>query len=66
MVKYLSEAFKFVNNNLIDSLRLSTRPDCINGDTVEILKNYKVEPVEIGAQTFNDRLLKILNRGHTV
>jgi histone acetyltransferase (RNA polymerase elongator complex component) len=66
MVKYLSEAFKFVNNNLIDSLRLSTRPDCINGDTVEILKNYKVETVEIGAQTFNDRLLKILNRGHTV
>ncbi len=66
MVKYLSEAFKFIENKQVDSLRLSTRPDCISYEIVNLLKEYRVETVELGAQSFNNKILKILNRGHSL
>jgi histone acetyltransferase (RNA polymerase elongator complex component) len=75
MDKYINIVKPFLKNSIeeteqkykvIDSLRLSTRPDCINEDILKFLKGNHVETIEIGAQCLDNKLLKILNRGHTV
>ncbi len=49
----------------IDSLRLSTRPDAIDGEVLARLRRYGVETVELGAQSMSDRVLELSGRGHT-
>lgn len=46
-------------------IRCSTRPDCIDEETLEILKKYGMTSVELGAQSMNDEVLKLNDRGHT-
>ena len=45
-------------------IRLSTRPDCISCEILDILKSYNVTSIELGAQSMNDDVLKANNRGH--
>ncbi len=45
-------------------IRISTRPDCINKDILEILKLYGVTSIELGAQSMDDAVLNANNRGH--
>jgi histone acetyltransferase (RNA polymerase elongator complex component) len=66
MEQYLKKGFVFIKNGTIDSLRLSTRPDCIDLETLNLLKKYGVESIELGVQTLDNNLLNILNRGHSV
>lgn len=61
----LSVAYSFISDGIIDSIRLSTRPDYIDHEALELLKRFGVETVEIGVQSFSDRVLKLANRGHT-
>ena len=63
--KLLGAALPFLNSGKISSIRLSTRPDAINGETVERLSRYGVETVELGAQSMCPEVLKLSNRGHT-
>ena len=49
----------------MDSIRISTRPDYIDKQTLKRLKKYKVETIELGVQSANDYILKKSNRGHT-
>lgn len=49
----------------IDSLRLSTRPDAIDGTVLDRLRDYGVETIELGAQSLDDRVLLLSGRGHT-
>lgn len=46
-------------------IRLSTRPDCINSEVLERLKNYGVEIIELGAQSMDGEVLECAGRGHT-
>ena len=41
------------------------RPDCIERETLELLKKYGVTRICINPQTFNDKTLKIIGRNHT-
>lgn len=47
------------------SIRLSTRPDCIDESVIARLKRYHVETVELGAQSMDDEVLRRARRGHT-
>lgn len=51
-------------------LVVSTRPDCLDGDIVALLKSYRSETfdvwIELGLQTASDGTLVRINRGHTV
>jgi histone acetyltransferase (RNA polymerase elongator complex component) len=61
----LNVSAKFVKNKKIDAIRFSTRPDTIDHDRIEIIKNYPVSTVEIGAQSMDDRVLATAKRGHS-
>ena len=52
----------------IVGLSIGTRPDCINEDIVKLLKSYTDKYyvcVELGLQTVNDEIGRIINRGYT-
>ena len=66
MISLLETAFEFIENKSIDGIRISTRPDKIDEEIIEILKKYGVSAVELGAQSMDDEVLTLNRRGHTV
>lgn len=48
-IRLLEYAGRFIRKSLIHSVRISTRPDHIDGEGLSILKAYRVRTVEIGA-----------------
>ena len=61
----LKVAYEYIKEGKVDSIRISTRPDCIDKETLKRLKKYKVKTIELGVQSANDYILKKSNRGHT-
>ena len=49
----------------IDTIRLSTRPDAIDGAVLDRLRRYGVDTVELGAQSMDDTVLRLAGRGHS-
>ena len=64
--EYLALAEEYIKKGLVKSVRLSTRPDCIDDDTVLRLISFGVKNIELGAQSMDDNVLKRVNRGHSV
>lgn len=62
--QYLKEAFKFIQNGLVSGIRVSTRPDYITPEKIELLKKYGVTTIELGAQSTNNEVLNKSGRGH--
>jgi len=62
--KLLSWANSYIQAGLVNSIRISTRPDYITGDKLTLLKENGVTTVEIGAQSFVDEVLIFSQRGH--
>jgi histone acetyltransferase (RNA polymerase elongator complex component) len=62
--QYLLAASYWVNDGKIDGIRLSTRPDNIDDEAISLLKQYPVSCVELGAQSLDDTVLKLSERGH--
>ena len=46
-------------------IRVSTRPDCIDSDVLALLRSYRVDSIELGAQSMSDDVLEANDRGHT-
>ena len=61
----LQLAYEYIKQGKVESIRISTRPDCINKEILKRLKKYKVKTIELGVQSANDYILKRSNRGHT-
>jgi len=61
----LEAAQHFLALNAFNSIRVSTRPDCVDELTIERLKKYGVATIELGAQSMCDDVLLAANRGHT-
>ncbi|MGL5243624.1 MAG: elongator complex protein 3, partial [Sarcina sp.] len=61
----LAVAKEYKNKKTIDYIRLSTRPDYINKDILDHLKNYDVDIIELGVQSLDDSVLKNSGRGHS-
>jgi len=62
---YLKTAYKYVESGAVDGLRISTRPDSIDGETIKLLKKYGVGAVELGVQSMVNKVLKLSGRGHS-
>jgi len=65
MISLLEAASSFVRIGLVKGIRISTRPDAIDDEILMLLKEYNVTAIELGAQSFNNYVLKMNNRGHT-
>lgn len=63
--KYLKLAAPFVENGDINGIRISTRPDYIDDEILDVLKKYHVKTIEIGAQSMDEDILRHSGRGHT-
>lgn len=55
----------YILNKKIQGIRLSTRPDYISGEILDLLARNNVSTIELGAQSLNDEVLKASFRGHT-
>jgi len=64
-LELLSEIQPYIERNEIDTIRLSTRPDCIDSAVCGLLREYNVGVVELGAQSMNDAVLQSASRGHS-
>ena len=64
MEALLSVANEYINKGVAQSIRISTRPDCINEEILEILKKYRVTHIELGVQSTDERVLSACKRGH--
>ena len=56
---------RLLDEGRIDGARVSTRPDYINPEIADELKNAGVSTVELGVQSMSDRVLSACRRGHT-
>jgi len=61
----LEAAQQFLDFHPDNQIRISTRPDCIDEETVARLKSYGVATIELGAQSMCDDVLTKCRRGHT-
>ncbi len=66
MLELLETAFAFVKNGTVSGIRISTRPDAIDREILSVLKTQGVTAIELGAQSLDDRVLRLNNRGHKV
>jgi histone acetyltransferase (RNA polymerase elongator complex component) len=61
----LEEAEKFVEQGKVDGIRFSTRPETVTPESLAALAPYSVQTIEVGAQSMDDEILSISQRGHT-
>lgn len=62
--KMLAIASNYVRCGQVSSVRVSTRPDCIDALTVDRLKKHYVTTVELGVQSLDEEVLRLTKRGH--
>ena len=62
--KYLQIAQPYIASGKIQGIRLSTRPDYISKNILEMLIKYSVHHIELGAQSCDDIVLRMSGRGH--
>ena len=55
---------KLLQEGIIGSVRLSTRPDYIDEERLALLKKHNVSTVELGVQSLDDSVLELAGRGH--
>ena len=65
MLSLLKAAYDYVKDGRVNGIRISTRPDCIDEEVLDILKKYGVTSIELGAQSMDDEVLRANFRGHT-
>ena len=61
----LEAARPYLADGTIGAIRLSTRPDAVDAETLAMLREHGVATVELGAQSMFDEVLAASGRGHT-
>jgi len=64
-LNFLKIAKNYLRDGKVNSIRLSTRPDYINEEILGYLKEYNVDTIELGAQSFDKDVLDLSSRGHS-
>ena len=64
-MSYFDAVLPFIDDGRIKSIRLSTRPDFISREILDLLSKYPVKTIELGAQSMDDEVLTKSGRGHT-
>ena len=61
----LAPTYEMLQQDIIDGIRCSTRPDAVGDEAISLLQSYGVKTVELGVQSMNDGILVDAKRGHT-
>lgn len=61
---YLDVPAPFIKAGRISGIRISTRTDAIDKESVVFLKDHKVTTVELGVEILDDKILSLIKRGH--
>lgn len=64
-IELLEAAQEYIKNKKVNSIRISTRPDCIDKEILKRMKKYHVKTIELGVQSTNNYILTRCKRGHT-
>lgn len=64
-MQLLSAVQPYIKSGKVDTIRLSTRPDCIDYEVCTRLRDNNVGVVEVGAQSMSDEVLRRSFRGHS-
>ena len=65
MRELLEAVSPYRRRGLFSSIRISTRPDSIDEKRLDLLKSLGVTTVELGAQSMDDKVLRLSRRGHS-
>jgi len=65
MLELLDAGYEYVKNGTVSGIRISTRPDAITPEILDVLKVRGVTAIELGCQSLNDDVLRLNHRGHT-
>jgi len=63
--KLLEAIMPYKASGRIQKIRLSTRPDYIDSEILDLLASCSVDIIELGVQSFHDEVLSLSARGHT-
>lgn len=58
-------AYKYIKSGEVNGIRCSTRPDAIDENCLNRLKNYGFTAIELGVQSTDSDVLKKSGRGHS-
>lgn len=61
---FLEKAAPYLADGRVSEIRLSTRPDNIDEEILELLQQYGVKTIELGVQSLDEEVLKASYRGH--
>jgi histone acetyltransferase (RNA polymerase elongator complex component) len=64
MIRLLDIAEGYVKKGEVVGIRMSTRPDYINEEILDILDRYTITEIELGIQSLDDEVLTSCRRGH--
>ena len=64
-IELLEATQKYIKDRKVNSIRISTRPDCIDKEILKRMKKYHVKTIELGVQSTNNYILSKCKRGHT-
>lgn len=62
---FLQIAYEEKKRGAVTAIRCSTRPDALSPAWIAQLKELGLDCIELGAQTFHDASLALVNRGHS-
>lgn len=65
-INYLQAVKPYLDSGEVGSIRVSTRPDFIDEDVLNLLKEYGVKTIELGVQSLDDGVLQKSGRGYLV
>lgn len=63
--RLLAAVQPYMADGRVNSIRLSTRPDCVSDETGRFLVDAGVKTVELGVQSLDDVVLQRARRGHS-
>ncbi|MBW1723193.1 MAG: radical SAM protein [Deltaproteobacteria bacterium] len=65
IIRLLDAVRPYLERGEFDSIRVSTRPDTLDEERLEILSRFGVSTIELGAQSMDDEVLEKSRRGHS-
>ena len=64
-IELLEAVQEYISNKKVNSIRISTRADCIDKEILKRMRKYHVKTIELGVQSTNNYILNRCKRGHT-